>query len=248
MGILWWVIASTFIISLLAFAGMIVLALKEKLLNKILLILVALSAGALLGGAFIHLLPEALEGNSAQAVFGYTLVGFVVFFFIEKVLHWRHCHKGKCPIHTVKSFGYMNLIGDGIHNFTDGLIIAAAFFSNFGLGIVTTLAVALHEVPQEIGDFGVLLYAGFKKKKAIILNYAVAATVLLGGVVGYLLSAKVEAATSFLIPLAAASFIYIASADLVPLIRGEENFWRSVLAFLVFLIGITLMYGIKFLG
>ena len=130
-----------------------------------------------MGGAFLHLMPEALETNTDHTdIFLIILVGFILFFIMEKVLHWRHCHKGKCNVHT---FSYMNLIGDSIHNFTDGLIIAASFFVSPYFGLTTSIAIAAHEIPQEIGDFGVLIYGGFKKKKAIVLNFLVALTLSL---------------------------------------------------------------------
>ena len=201
MTILLYIIATTFAIALIAFIGIFALALKEKLLNKILLFLVSLSAGALMGGAFLHLLPESLEKAEETNIdiFIIVLFGFVLFFIIEKVLYWRHCHKGKCEVHT---FHYMNLIGDSVHNFIDGLIMAASFSISPSLGFTTTLAIAAHEIPQEIGDFGVLIYGGFEKKKAIILNFVVALTIVFGGIVGYYISKNINQAAMFLLPFA----------------------------------------------
>jgi len=245
MNVLVWILASTFVVSLISFIGVLTLVLKEKLLDKILLVLVALSAGALMGGAFLHLIPEAVEEFGDGSIFIYVLVGFVLFFLVEKVLHWRHCHKGKCDIHT---FAYMNLIGDGVHNFIDGLIIAASFVVDIGLGIVTTIAVALHEIPQEIGDFGVLVYGGIKKVKALFLNFITALTAIIGGIVGYFLSGNVEGSIVFLLPFAAGGFIYIAASDLIPEIRKEVSLKKSLLYLGIFILGILLMYGVKFLG
>jgi len=246
MSILLWIILATFTISLISFIGVLTLGLKEKLLNKILLVLVALSAGALMGGAFLHLIPEAIEESKHHhEIFIYVLVGFGLFLLVEKLLHWRHCHKSHCKIHT---FAYMNLIGDAIHNFIDGLIIAASFVTNFHLGITTTIAVALHEIPQEIGDFGVLLHGGFKKTRALFLNFVTALTALFGGVVGYFLSKYIESTTEFLIPLAAGGFIYIAASDLIPEIRKTGDLKKSLLYFTVFVIGILIMYGVTFIG
>ena len=218
---------------------------KEKFLSKIVLFLVAFSAGTMMGGAFLHLLPEAVEviGSDNFVLFATVLVSFVFFFFMEKVFHWRHCHKGHCDVHT---FGYMNLLGDCIHNFTDGLVLASAFLVDIKLGFVTTLAVALHEIPQEIGDFGVLIYAGFKKKTALIVNYLVALTVVIGGVVGYLASFYIEEAIPYLLPFAAGGFIYIAASDLMPKIREETSFKRSINLIFVFVSGIALMFVLKF--
>ncbi len=239
-----YIMISSFLIALIAFIGIFTLALNDKVLNKILLILVSLSAGALMGGAFLHLLPEAIEEAEGTDfnVFLIVLVGFLLFFLIEKVLHWRHCHKGKCDVHT---FQYMNLIGDSIHNFIDGLIISAGFISSIELGITTVIAIAAHEIPQEIGDFGVLIYGGFKKKKAIVLNFAVALTIVLGGIVGYLISSTVNQSVVFLLPFAAGGFIYIAATDLVPEIKKETDIKKSMATILVFISGILIMWLVK---
>jgi len=238
-----YIISTTFAIALIAFIGVFTLAMKEQLLNKILIILVSLSAGALMGGAFIHLLPESIEKSGDTNILIFVLVGFVLFFIIEKVLHWRHCHKGKCDVHT---FHYMNLIGDTVHNFIDGLIISASFVVSIPLGLTTTIAIAAHEIPQEIGDFGVLIYGGFEKKKAIVLNFIVALTVVAGGVVGYFISKSIEQVAIYLLPFAAGGFIYIAATDLVPEIKKELNIKKSMATILVFICGILLMWLIKF--
>jgi zinc and cadmium transporter len=251
-----YIIITTFVIALIAFIGIFTLSLKDKVLNKILLFLVSLSAGALMGGALLHLLPESIEkamheigehGHEGHIeipieIFIFVLIGFVLFFLIEKVLHWRHCHKGKCDVHT---FHYMNLIGDSVHNFIDGLIMAASFSISTTLGLTTSLAIAAHEIPQEIGDFGVLIYGGFEKKKAIILNFCVALTIVLGGIVGYFISRNIEQATIFLLPFAAGGFLYIAASDLIPEIRKEENTIKSMATIVVFIIGILIMWLIK---
>ena len=241
-----YIIITTFVIALIAFIGIFTLSLKDKVLNKILLFLVSLSAGALMGGALLHLLPEAIENTETVDfdVFLVILVGFVLFFLIEKVLHWRHCHKGKCDVHT---FHYMNLIGDSVHNFIDGLIMAASFSISTTLGFTTSLAIAAHEIPQEIGDFGVLIYGGFEKKKAILLNFCVALTIVFGGIVGYFISRNIEQATIFLLPFAAGGFLYIAATDLVPEIRKEENIKKSMATIVVFICGILIMWLIKIL-
>ena len=238
-----YIILTTFAIALIAFIGVFTLAMKEQLLNKILIILVSLSAGALMGGAFLHLLPESIEKSGNANILIFVLVGFVLFFIIEKVLHWRHCHKGKCDVHT---FHYMNLIGDSVHNFIDGLIISASFIISIPLGFTTTIAIAAHEIPQEIGDFGVLIYGGFEKKKAIVLNFIVALTVVAGGVVGYFISKSIEQVAVYLLPFAAGGFIYIAATDLVPEIKKELDIKKSMATIFVFICGILIMWLVKF--
>lgn len=245
MNALFWIIISTFLVSLIAFIGIFTLALKDKLLNNIVLFLVSLSAGALMGGAFLHLIPEYVEKINDNNCFIFVLIGFGLFFFIEKILHWRHCHKRECPVHT---FAYMNLFGDGVHNFIDGLIIAASFITNFHLGIVTTFAISLHEIPQEIGDFGVLIYGGFNKKKALFWNFICALTAVLGGIVGFIISRSLDYPVMFLLPIAAGGFLYIAASDLIPEIRKETNLKKSMISFGVFIIGILLMYAVKFIA
>jgi zinc and cadmium transporter len=245
MSVVLLIITSTLIVSFIALVGVFTLAIKEKLLDKILLILVSLSAGTLMGGTFFHLLPEAIEISTNANVFLYVIIGFTLFFFLEKILFWRHCHKGKCDVH---SFTYLNLLGDFVHNFIDGLVIAASFITDVNLGIATTLAIAFHEIPQEIGDFGVLVYGGFKKHKALILNFLIALTTILGGVFGYFLSTYIKQFIIFLLSLTAGEFIYIASSDLIPEIRRVEPFKRSLLTLVIFSMGITIMWVMKVLS
>ena len=243
MSILFYILAGTFGISLMAILGIVALFIKDKILEKILLLLVGLSAGALMGGAFLHLIPEAVEGTEGKLPYFLVIVGFLIFFLIEKFLHWRHCHKGVCEVHT---FGYMNIVGDGVHNFIDGLIIAASFMVDVNLGLVTLIAVALHEIPQEVSDFGVLIYAGFNKFKALVLNFVAALTVVLGGLVGYFIGVT-EESIKFLLPLAAGGFIYIASSDLLPELKKEGRLLRFIASFAVFLLGIGLMVALSYL-
>jgi len=239
-----WPIGATFIVSLIAFVGIIGLFFKEKILNKILLLLVGFSAGALLGGAFLHIVPELSEQNLlCEKIFLVVLLGFSIFFLFEKLLHWHHHHKcGGCEIQTLP---YMNLLGDGLHNFIDGLIIAAAFSVDINLGISTTIAVIAHEIPQEIGDFGVLVYGGFSKLKALFWNFISAITAILGAVVGYLLINQVSSIQPYLLALTAGGFIYIAASDLIPELNKQKRGWKTVLSFIFFLLGIALMYFMK---
>ncbi|MFH1841458.1 MAG: ZIP family metal transporter [Candidatus Nealsonbacteria bacterium] len=240
------IIISTFSISLISLIGAVTLFLKEELLNKVLLVLVAFSAGALIGGAFLHLLPEAIEKTGQGQVlniFLYLILGFCFFFVLENFIRWHHHHAKNHP--NIMPFSYLVLISDGIHNFIDGLIIAASFMTAFPIGIATTLAVALHEIPQEIGDYGILVYGGFKKVKALFLNFLSAIIIVFGGLAGFLLFDKIGESVIFLLPFAAGSFIYIASSDLIPEIHQRTVSKKSFLHFFVFLLGIGLMLTMK---
>ncbi len=245
MNTLIWILASTFLISLVSFIGVLTLALKKKMLEQALMFLVALSAGALIGGAFIHLIPESIgsfTSGELDILFSYVLVGFVIFFLLEKVLYWRHCHNADCHVHT---FGYMNLVGDALHNFIDGIVIAVSFISNVNVGIASTIAIAFHEIPQEIGDFGVLLHSGMKRERAIMLNFVAALTAMMGGITGFFISSMIESFIPMLLPIAAGGFIYIASSDLIPELREVADVKKSVLTFLVFILGIAIMWIAK---
>lgn len=247
MGPLEWIILTTVAISLTAWIGILTLFLREELLDKILLLLVALAAGSLIGGAFIHLLPRAIANMGSDhtlPLFLYLIAGFCMFYILEQFLHWHHHH---ASTHDHRPVSYLVLISDTVHNFIDGLVIAGSFLVGVPLGIVTTLAIALHEIPQEIGDFGVLVFSGFDRRTALVLNYLTQVTVILGGIIGFYLNDLITDLPSVLLPFAAGSFIYIASSDLIPEIKQEENVIRSALYFLVFLIGIGIMLGIKLL-
>lgn len=232
------ILLSTALISLGAVLGAVTLILNKKRLQSILLSLVSLSAGTMMGGAFLHLLPESLEHLETEHVFLLCLASFIGFFLIERVLHWHHCHDTEHEKHMV---GQMNLLGDAVHNFLDGLILAAAYLVDVNLGIATTLAVALHEVPQEISDFGVLLHSGFKVKQAMIRNFMVSLTTVAGGVVGYFLAGSVEVVSVYLMPIAAGGFIYIAASDLLPEIKQERRLSLSLLHMAIFIVGVLMM-------
>jgi zinc and cadmium transporter len=231
----------------MSFSGIVFLALKEKLLHKILIWLIALACGAMLGGAFLHLLPEAVESGINIMHIGLLFIaGILVFFILEKFLHWRHCHDEKCKVHAdVHPVAYLNLIGDGLHNFMDGMIIAAAYLVNLQLGIATTFAVIVHEIPQEIGDFGVLIYAGLKKKKALFLNFLSALVAVVGALVAYFMHDSLN--TAFLLPFAAGGFIYIAATDLIPELHKKSKASESILQFIFIVIGLALMWLLKFI-
>jgi len=241
------ILGSVISVSLIAFVGIIFVGLKENILRRLLMALVGFASGTLLGGAFLHLLPETLkETDTIATPFYYVILGIVSFFALEKFLYWRHCHEEECPVHT---FVYLNLIGDGIHNFIDGMIIAATYIisfksGNYQLGFATTLAVVFHEIPQEIGDFGVLIYGGFSKRKALTYNFISALTAILGAVTTYYL-AYLQSIEALLVPFAAGGFIYIAATDLMPELHKKSQANASLIQLLAIVLGIGLMAYLK---
>lgn len=239
--VLAYILLATAAVSIVSLVGILTISLKKDALDRFLLPMVALAAGVLLGGGFLHLLPEAVEGLG-EIAFIYTILGLVLFFVLERILYWRHCHNGVCDVHV---FTYMNLLGDTVHNFVDGLIIAASFLASPSIGIATTLAVLFHEVPQEIGDFAVLVYGGFEKKKALFYNFLSALAAIVGALVGYSLGTSVAGFQTAILPFAAGGFIYIAMSDLIPELHKEVDRNRSFVSLIFFIIGISLMWGMK---
>lgn len=234
-------VVSVIIVSLVSLIGVITLAIADVKLKKRLLYLVSFAAGALLGDAFLHLLPGAIEeGFNPSIVSMYALIGIVAFFILEKVIFWRHCHVPTSEEHP-HPLGKINLIGDGLHNFIDGVIIGGSFLISIPLGITTTIAVLLHEIPQEIGDFSILLHAGYTKKKALLFNLFSGSIAIFGTVLVLALGDSIEVLAQALVPFTIGGFIYIAAADLLPAIHREENTGRSILQLLYFMFGIGLM-------
>src|SRR3989339_1806026 len=233
---------SVLIVSLISLIGVLTLALNIDKLKRILLYMISLSAGALIGDAFIHLLPEAAETTGlTSAVSLYIISGIVVSFVMEKIIHWRHCHVPTCANHP-HPFVWMNLFGDSIHNLIDGLVIGAAYLVSIPVGIATTIAVILHEIPQEIGDFGVLVHGGFSVKKAIFLNFITALTAIIGTIAVLSFGSNFINLSSFLVPFAAGNFIYIASTDLIPELHKETAISKSILQLIWFALGISVMF------
>ena len=237
------------LVSLISLIGVSFLALSKKKLDKIVLFLVSFSAGSLLGGGLIHLMPEAVHeasarGDESLSVWLYLVFGLITFFILEKVIHWRHCHINTCDEHP-HHLGKMNLIGDLFHNFFDGVIIAGAFLINLPLGVATLIAVIAHEIPQEIADFGVLIYAGYSKKKALLMNFVTALSAFLGAFLAIIFASRVENFSEFIIPFTAGGFVYIASADLLPELKKETGIKKSLFQLIAILIGLALMVFLK---
>lgn len=225
--------------------GSVTLLLSESALKRILVPLVSLAAGTLIGGAFFHMIPAALDAAPEQTqVWLLVLAGFAVFLALEQFLHWHHCHRA--AVDCRKPLTFLILIGDGLHNFIGGLAIAGTFLIDIRLGITAWLAAAAHEIPQELGDFGVLVHGGWSKTKALIFNMISASTFLAGGLVTYAASAAVD--VSFLIPFAAGNFLYIGAADLVPEIKAHEHPVANIVHLLMFIFGAGLMYLVGILG
>jgi len=247
INIVFYSLASVILVSLVSLIGVFTLSLSEKFLGKILVYMISFAAGGLLGDAFIHLLPEAVEESGFTLNISlYLLAGIAASFIMEKIIRWRHCHHPTTASHP-HPVAMMNLFGDAVHNFIDGLVIGASYLISIPVGVATTIAVVMHEIPQEIGDFGVLLHGGLSKRKALFLNFATALTAVLGVVVALVLSSYVESTTHFLVPFAAGGFIYIAVADLIPELHKEVALKRSLLQFSFFTLGILLMLGFIFL-
>ncbi len=239
-------IIATLIISAFSLVGVFSFAIGDKILKKITIFLVAFSTGALLGGAFFHLLPEAITGGDDLKPFIYLLFGIIIFYLMERLLKWHHCHEEEdCEIHT---FTYMSLFGDGVHNFIDGLVIVSAFHISRELGFATTIAIAAHEIPQEFGDFGVLIHGGFSRIKALMWNLLSALTAVVGAIVGYLMISNIENFSLVLLPFAAGGFIYISMSDLIPELHKENNLIKSLINFLIFVLGLGFMYLVKIIS
>jgi zinc and cadmium transporter len=232
----------------MGFAGVLTLSFKGKTLHKLILFLVSFSAGALFGDAFIHLLPEAATNNGLTPIISLSLLAGIIFFFVlEKIICWRHCHIETSTDHP-HPFAWMNLIGDGFHNFIDGMIIAGSYLASFELGLATTIAVVLHEIPQEIGDYGVLVHGGFDRLRALWLNFAAQLTAFIGALLILMVSLKNNQLVDYLIPFTAGGFIYIAGSDLIPELKKEVGLRRSAVQLLAILLGISLMLLLLKLG
>ncbi len=234
-------IVSVIVVSLISLIGILALLLNRDV-NKITFLLVSFAVGGLFGDAFIHLLPESfenIENNLEIALL--VLVGIFIFFILEKVLRWRHSHTlqtKKKKIHPVVT---MNLVGDAVHNLIDGMVIGASYMVNIPLGMTTTLAIVLHEIPQEMGDFGILLHGGISVKRALVFNFLSAATAIIGTVLSLTIGPHIQGYTVALVPITAGGFIYIAGSDLIPELQQDVKMSRSLLQFGLIVLGIGIM-------
>jgi zinc and cadmium transporter len=232
---------SVVVVSLISLVGVFTLSVREKHIRRIIIYLVSFAVGALFGDALIHLLPESFKNiESSLAVSLLVLSGIVIFFVLEKFVYWRHCHivENERHHHPVV---IMNIVGDFIHNFLDGIIIGASYAVSLPLGLATTIAVVLHEIPQEIGDFGVLIHGGLSAKKALLYNFFSALAALLGLILVFALGSAASSFSIYLLPIAAGGFLYIAGSDLIPELKHETKIAASVGQLLAIILGIGVM-------
>ena len=240
-------IISVLAVSIISFIGIFTLSIKAERLKKFLIYMVSFAAGALFGDAFIHLLPELTEEYGLTINISLMILsGIIIFFVLEKIILWNHCHMPITKNHT-HPFAIMNLVGDGLHNFIDGIIIGVSYLVSIPAGIATTIAVGLHEIPQEIGDYGVLIHGGFSRTKALTLNFLIALVAVLGTVSAFILNNYLDNIQPFLIAIAIGGFIYIAGSDLIPELHKESEIKKSIFQLICFILGIIVMLSLVFL-
>lgn len=249
-------IVATLAVSLLSLIGIFTLSLSEDTLHRILNFLIAFSAGTILGAALFDLMPEAVELVDEHLVFPIIAFGFVFFLFMERGLYWYHGHghTHEFPAHdhednheATRSFAYLNLFGDFVHNFIDGMIIAASFINGVGVGIAATIAVAFHELPQEMGDYGILVYAGFDRKKALLYNFAAALSIVVGGVFGSFFISMVEELSGWMVAFSAGAFLFLSASELIPEIHDDKNWKKSLIQIIFLLIGMFVIFSLGFI-
>jgi zinc and cadmium transporter len=223
-------LGSVLIVSLLSLIGLATIAVEEKKLKRIIFVMVSLATGGLFADALLDLLPESYK-RSGDGAGLFVLSGILLFFVLERFLLWKHGHTLE-QTGTLKTVGYMNLAADAIHNFTDGLIIGVSYLVSIPVGVSTTLAVMFHELPHELGNFFVLLYAGFPKTRALLLNFLSAVIAILGTLLALFIGSRVESFSQAVLPFAAGGFIYIAGSDLFPELHKETSVRRSLIQLL----------------
>jgi len=240
-------LGSVILVSLLSLIGIVTLSLNRQRLQKMLIFLVAFSVGALFGDVFIHLLPESFEKIGMNLTTSLLVIGgFLMFFVLEKFIRWRHVGSAAEEKH-IKPVVSMNLVGDAAHNLIDGMLIAASFMVSIPIGITTTLAIVLHEIPQEIGDFSILVHGGLSVRKALSFNLLASMMAVIGAVVTLLIGGRFENFASFLLPVTAGGFIYIAGPDLIPELQQDVKVSNSFWQFGAILLGIIIMALLTFL-
>ncbi len=233
------------VVSVISLTGILLLSFREEAFRKYIPLFISVAVGALLGDAFIHLIPEALLHESSTSMSLLIIAGILLFFVLEKFLHWHH-HGEDTEASHIHPVGRLLLASDVIHNFLDGVIIAASFMVSVPVGFATTLAVVLHEIPQEVGDFAVLLHAGYTKRRALGLNFLTALSALLGGALFFAIGEYATPLTAYFVPLTAGGFIYIAVADLIPELQKTKHFKNSLYQLVAVILGVATMAGLTF--
>ncbi|MCK4892169.1 MAG: ZIP family metal transporter [Candidatus Pacebacteria bacterium] len=233
-------IVAVLAVSAISLVGLFTISLKKKFLDKIILILVAFAAGSLLGAAFFEILPEAIA-HGEKNIFAYVFLGLMIFFMMERYIYWHHCHKDNCKKHY-HPMTYLNLAGDAIHNFVDGALIAASFAVSVPLGITATFAITAHEIPQEIGDFAILIHGGFSRAKALLFNFISALFAVLGVIAAFFFINSIENLIPFILAIAGGGFIYIATADLIPEIHKETNKKNIIIQSMALISGVAVIF------
>lgn len=233
-------IISVLVVSLISFVGLFTLSMQTSTLKRLMFVMISFAAGTLLGDAFLHILPEIVDKSGFGINIGLSILGaMLIFYLLENFIHWHHYHhiadEDKHPV------GVLNLVGDGFHNLIDGVIIGAAYMVDMRLGMATTLAVAFHEIPQEIGDFAILLHSGFSKVKALVFNFLSGLVAIIGVLLAIWFSWAIEGALPLLLAFTAGGFIYIATVDLIPELHKEVRIGKSALQLVFLVSGIALM-------
>lgn len=243
MQILGYIIGAVLIVSAISLISVVFFWFNQKTIDRIIPWLVAFAAGALLGATWFDLIPEALL-KIPETAFMWVVGGILLFLAFEQVLHWHHEHKHTCDEcdHRPKAVGYSVLVGDGLHNFLDGVLIASAFMVDIRIGLVTTLAILFHEIPQELGDFGVLLHSGFSKTKAIYFNFLSALASIAGGLLTFFLYQSINSFVPYIVAIGAGGFLYIALADLFIELKGGKNLTLRFSQLVVLVGGMLLIY------
>lgn len=235
-------LGSVLLVSFISLVGAVTLVLKQKQLHKWLFLLVSLAVGALLGDVFVHIIPEAYEEVGDPTLVSLLVIGGILAFFVlEKALHWHHGHGAEHPEEVPHPLGRIVLVSDGMHNFIDGLIIGASYLVSVEVGVATTIAVVLHEIPQEIGNFGVLLHAGYSKAKALWFNFLSALTAFAGAGLALVLGGVTEQFALYLLPIAGGGFIYVALSDLIPELNKNKRASQGVLQVIAIVVGVAAM-------
>lgn len=235
-------------VSLISLIGVLIIPFGHARYASMLLLLVSFSVGGLFGDAFIHLIPESFrELESDLSVSLLIMLGIFTFFVLEKFLCWRHCHIPTSDSHP-HGLAVINIVSDGLHNLIDGIIIGASYQVSLTIGVTSTLAIVLHEIPQEVGDFGVLLYSGMSRRKALFFNYLASTTAILGTLLSLWFGPHVKPLSVSLLPFAAGGFIYLAGTDLIPELKKEINLWKSFWQLAAIMSGIGVMAALLYLG